>query len=93
MIFPEYSEKSGEFDKNRETRRLYEFSGELECLRLYTADLPHRGLTHQKTCFHLPCKLHAAMFPPPRIPVETLSSTTATGTVTFNQSDAFILPD
>jgi hypothetical protein len=38
-IFPEYSEKSGEFDKNRETRRLYEFSGdsrvksgELECL-------------------------------------------------------------
>ena len=27
-IFPEYSEKSGEFDKNRETRRLHEFSGD-----------------------------------------------------------------
>ena len=27
MIFPEYSEKSGEFDKNRETGRLHEFSG------------------------------------------------------------------
>jgi hypothetical protein len=28
MIFPEYSEKSGEFDKNRETGRLHEFSGD-----------------------------------------------------------------
>jgi hypothetical protein len=28
MIFPEYSEKSGQFDKNRETRRLHEFSGD-----------------------------------------------------------------
>jgi hypothetical protein len=27
-IFPEYSEKSGEFDKNRETRRLHEFLGD-----------------------------------------------------------------
>ena len=32
MIFPEYFEKSGEFDKNRENGRLHEFSGELECL-------------------------------------------------------------
>ena len=28
MIFPEYSENSGEFDKNRETGRLHEFSGD-----------------------------------------------------------------
>ena len=28
MIFPEYFEKSGEFDKNQETGRLYEFSGD-----------------------------------------------------------------
>ena len=28
MIFPEYSEKSGEFDKNREIGRLHEFSGD-----------------------------------------------------------------
>jgi hypothetical protein len=28
MIFPEYSEKSGEFGKNRETGRLHEFSGD-----------------------------------------------------------------
>jgi hypothetical protein len=30
--FPEYSEKSGEFDINRDTKRLDESSGELECL-------------------------------------------------------------
>jgi hypothetical protein len=28
MIFPEYYEKSGQFDKNRETGRLHEFSGD-----------------------------------------------------------------
>jgi hypothetical protein len=60
MIFPEYSEKSGEFDKNRETGRLQEIfgrlpvkSGELECLRTALINLQLKTLCiNNCTCLH-----------------------------------------